>query len=304
MKKRILILGGGGFIGGHLGRHFKKAGCNVTIADLKYHEYFKISEISDDFIITDLRNWLNVSRLFTNKYDEIYQLASDVGGAGYIFSGLNDADIVSNSALININIAKESRKHKIEKLFFSSSSCAYPVPDGNYGHEKLFSEILYSAFRRNYGINIKIGRFQNVFGPYDKIFGKRERFITAICRKIACAKPGDSVEVWGDGTQKRSFIYVEDCIRGIIALMDSNIHEPHNIGTEKSISINDITKLIIDISGKKLNIENIYGHQFFQKYGFECPVGVVAKETAGDAEISIQGLKNTYQWVNDLTHEN
>lgn len=295
-----LILGGGGFIGGHLAKHFKDTVNDVTIVDLKHHTYYRDSEISDEYIIADLRDCRVVSKIFAKEYDEVYQFACDVGGAGYINNG--NADMIYNSALINLNIASEARKHKIKKLFFSSSSCAYPFADGDYGHEKLFSEILYLAFQRNYDLDIKIGRFQNVYGTHDIIFNSRERFITAICRKIASEK--DTVEVWGEGTQKRSFIYVDDCIREIINLMESKISEPINIGSEKCISINDITKLIIDISGKDLKIKNIYGERFYLKYGYQCPVGVTTKYPMGiPKDISMEGLIKTYQWVNKLVNE-
>lgn len=305
MNKKILVLGGGGFIGGHLAKHFKECGDFVRIMDLKKHAHFPESEICDDFIIADLRDHRKITRAFYTDYDEVYQLASDVGGAGYIFGGSDDAHIISNSALININVARQAIHGNIGKLFFASSSCAYPIPDGDYGQEKLFSETMYQAFRRNYGINIKIGRFQNVFGTHDNIFDKRERFMVAVCRKIAQAKNFESIEIWGDGTQKRSFIFIQDCIREINSLMKSDITKPMNIGSERSISINDITKMIIDISGKELNIENTFGEMFHTKYGFACPVGSTTKYTPGyTKEISSKGLKETYEWVNKVVNEN
>ena len=292
---KVLILGGGGFIGGHLAKHFKDSGNYVAIADLKEHSHFNRSEICDEYIITDLRNMARVSNIFRKDYDEVYQMASDVGGAGYIFSGKNDADIISNSALINLNVAKQS--HKVKKLFFASSSCAFPNPEGDYGHEKAFSERLYQTFSRN-GIDIKIGRFQNVYGTHDTIGGNKERFMTAICRKVSQAT--DSIEVWRDGTQKRSFIYVQDCIREIINLMGSYYNEPVNIGSEKQVSINEIAQLVIDISGKNIKINNIFGDEFFAKYGYQCPVGVSEKTITGlIEEINMQGLIDTYKWVNE-----
>jgi len=305
MNKKILILGGGGFIGGHLGKYFKDRENFVRIIDLKKHEHFPENEICDDFVIADLRDHRKLTRAFYTDYDEVYQLASDVGGAGYIFAGDKDAQIVSNSALININVARQVIHGNIGKLFFSSSSCAYPIPDSDYGQEKLFSEIMYQAFRRNYGIDIKIGRFQNVYGTHDNINNRKERFMIAVCRKIAQANDGDSIEIWGDGTQKRSFIFIDDCIREIISLMDSDDNVPVNIGSERAMSINDIAMSIIDISGKQLNIENTYGEMFHVKYGFPCPVGAVTKYVPGfTKEISTEGLKRTYEWVNKIVHEN
>lgn len=294
---KILILGGGGFIGGHLGKYFKERDNFVRIIDLKKHSYFKQSEICDNLIIDDLRDSRILRRIFMTDYDEVYQLASDVGGAGYIFGKTNDSSIISNSALININVARNIVRGNIGKLFFSSSSCAYPVPDGVYGQEKLFSETLYLAFQRNFGINIKIGRFQNVYGTHDTINGVKERFMIAICRKITQAKDGDSVEVWGDGTQKRSFIYVQDCIEDIIKLMQSDIKEPVNIGSEKTISINDVTKSIIEISGKQLTLKNIIKDDY--------PVGAITKYAPGlTKDISLEGLAETYNWVKKQIYEN
>jgi GDP-D-mannose 3',5'-epimerase len=294
---KVLVLGGGGFIGGHIAKHFKDLKNHVTIVDLKEHNYFKRSEICDEYIIADLRNLDVVLWIFETEYDEVYQLASDVGGAGYIFSGLNDADIISNSVIINLNIVKQYKK--IKKLFFSSSSCAYPVPEGSYGYEKLFSEKLYLAFANQYGIDVKIARFQNVYGTHDRIGGDKERFITSMCRKVAQAN--DFIEVWGDGSQMRSFIYVQDCIDFVFNLMWSDKKEPVNIGFEKQVSINDIAQLIINISGKNLKIKNIFGKEFYDKYGFDCPVGVTEKLSAVGyrKEISKQGLIETYNWVNE-----
>jgi GDP-D-mannose 3', 5'-epimerase len=295
MSKKILILGGGGFIGGHLGNRLISEGCFVRIVDIRHHQYYIKPDICDDFILADLRDPDVVVKLLNKDYDEVYQLASDVGGAGYIFDSRNDSEILRNSSLINLNISERASKGGIGKLFFSSSSCVYPFVDSNYGLEKLFSERLYRSYPK---INIRIGRLQNVFGTHDTISGNKERFITAVCRKVSKAKDGNFIEIWGTGEQKRSFIYVDDCITEIIKLMKSEVRDPVNIGSEKQISINDITKLIISISHKNLSIYNIFGQEFRNKYGFDCPVGVMEKTVESQTrDISIKGLIDTYYWV-------
>lgn len=301
--KKVVILGGGGFIGGHLAHRLLSSGNHVIVVDLKKHTYFKDSEICNEFIIGDLRDMVFVSYLLNKGFDEVYQLASDVGGAGYISTGENDADIMTNSARININVARLSAINKVGKLFFSSSSCVYPEPDGDYGFEKLFSERLYSSYNRNCGLDIRIGRFQNVYGMYDSINGIKERCIIALCRKIALAHDGDSIEVWGDGRQTRYFIHVEDVVRAIIEIMDSSVTTPINIGSNVPVSINDIAKLIIDVSKNDIRINNIYGNEFIKKYGYECPVGLRQKEYIigwCDLKINlIDGLSSTYEWVKE-----
>lgn len=323
--KRILILGGGGFIGGHLAKRLKQEGNWVRVADLKRHEYFEESEICHDFKQGDLTDLNFVSRVFfspfqvsledkVNSFDEVYQLAADMGGAGYIFTGENDSNVMHNSALINLNVCQVAVSSHIKKIFYSSSACMYPEhnqldsnnpnceessaypanPDSEYGWEKLFSERLYKAYARNYGLNVRIARFHNVFGTEGTWRGGKEKSPAAICRKVAETLPlffidsrdqrtavfgnteiePNSIEIWGDGTQTRSFLYVDECVEAVLRLMDSDFSEPVNIGSEEMISINNLAKMAIKIARKNLRIKNIYGQEFIDKYGFKCPQGV------------------------------
>lgn len=315
--KKILVIGAGGFIGGHLVSKLKSLGHWVRGVDLKYHE-FKESD-ADEFIVADMRNQISVSEVITSDIQEIYQLAADMGGAGFVFTKENDADILHNSALINLNVLNECIKKNIKKIFYSSSACMYPEknqldplnpkcsentgkegpPDSCYGWEKLFSEIVYDAYARNYGIDVKIARFHNIFGPYGTWTGGREKAPAAICRKVKEAKDHTHIEVWGTGEQTRSFLYIDECIEGILRLMESNFSGPVNIGSEEMISINDFAKMIIRISGKNLKIKNIEG-----------PVGVngrnsdnaLIKEKLGWAPSKPleHGIKILYDWIYNL----
>ena len=254
--KKILILGGGGFIGGHLAKRLKLEGHWVRIVDLKEHEYFDKEEISDEFIVGDLRDPMLVSRVMfapnqislddkINSFDEVYQLAADMGGAGYIFIGEHDADVMHNSALINLNVAKEATLMSVKKVFYSSSACMYPEhnqldpnnpnceessaypanPDSEYGWEKLFSERLYLSFFRNYGLNVRIARFHNIFGPEGTWKGGKEKAPAAMCRKISETEDGGEIEVCGDGLQTRSFLYVDECVEAVIRLMNNEFND-------------------------------------------------------------------------------
>jgi nucleoside-diphosphate-sugar epimerase len=338
--KRILILGGGGFIGGHLGKFFKSQGDWVRIVDIKpCHEYFDHNIICDEYISGDLRDPMLVSRIMfspkqsterndPNAFDEVYQLAADMGGAGYIFTGEHDADVMHNSGLINLNVAKEAVKKGVKKLFYSSSACMYPAynqldpnnpkcsedsaypaaPDSEYGWEKLFSERLYKAFERNYGLNIRIARFHNIFGTHGTWTGGKEKAPAAMCRKAAETPDGGTIEVWGDGQQTRSFLYVDECIEAIQKLMASDFTEPVNIGSEEMVNINQLAQMAINISGKNIKIYNIDGQQFIDKYGFKCPLGVRGRNSDNKLyrerigwEVSqplIVGLEKTYNWIN------
>jgi len=337
--KRILILGGGGFIGGHLGKFFKSQGDWVRIVDIKNHEHWKHDEICDEFIQGDLRDPILVSRVMfsptqnqysndLNAFDEVYQLAADMGGAGYIFTGNNDANVMHNSALINLNVAHEAVKKGIKKLFYSSSACIYPernqlnpdnpncvessaypaAPDSEYGWEKLFSERLYKAFERNYGLNVRIARFHNIFGPQGTWTGGKEKAPAAMCRKVAETPDGGTIEVWGDGLQTRSFLYIDECIEAVQKLMACDFTEPVNIGSEEMVTINKLAQMAIDISGKKISIHNIGGEEFFNKYGFKCPTGVRGRNSDNKLyrekigwEVNqplVVGIKKTYNWIN------
>jgi GDP-D-mannose 3',5'-epimerase len=337
--KQILILGGGGFIGGHLAKRLKSEGNYIRIVDLKRHEYFDEKDICDEFIVGDLTDVRVVNKnIFApkqtsildkeNSFDEVYQLAADMGGAGYIFTGQNDANVMHNSCLINLNVADASVKYGVKKVFYSSSACMYPEhnqldpnnpnceessaypanPDSEYGWEKLFSERLYMAFSRNYGLDVRIARFHNIFGMEGTWRGGKEKSPSAICRKVAEASDGGEIEIWGDGSQTRSFLYVDECVEAVIRLMNSNYDKPLNIGSEEMVSMNQLAEMVIKISGKNLTIKNIYGEEFLNKYGYKCPLGVKGRnsdnrlyrekigwEVSQPLEV---GMNKLYNWVN------
>jgi len=325
--KKIVILGGGGFIGGHLAKRLKKEGNHVRICDIKKHEYFPHDEICHEFILGDLTDPKVVELVIEEGVDEVYQLAADMGGALYIFTGDHDADVMSNSATINLNVARESVKKKVGKLFYSSSACMYPEhnqldpdnpnceessaypanPDSEYGWEKLFSERLYLSFSRNYGLNVRIARFHNIFGPQGTWNGGREKSPAAMCRKVAEVETGGEIEVWGNGQQTRSFLYVEECVEAILKFMQSDFQGPVNIGSEEMVTINQLAKMIINISKKDVKIKNIQGIEFLQKYGFKCPLGVKGRNSDNklyrtkigwevNQPLEI-GITETYNWI-------
>ena len=329
MKKRILVCGAGGFIGGAMVKRLKQEGHWVRGVDLKFHEFFNICEVADEFFIGDLRDPKVCDMIVDHKVDEIYQFAADMGGAGFIFTGENDADIMHNSALINLNLAEQCVKKGVKKIFYSSSACMYPEhnqldpdnpnctedsaypasPDSEYGWEKLFSERLWLAFARNYNLDVSIARYHNIFGPEGTWDGGREKAPAAFCRKVARAKEGSSVEVWGDGKQTRSFLYIDECIEATRRLMDSDFKGPVNIGSEEMIAINEFARMAIEISDKDLSIYNIQGRDFEEKYGFPCPVGVrgrnsdntlIREQLGWDYEQSLlEGMKLTYSWIKE-----
>jgi GDP-D-mannose 3',5'-epimerase len=337
--KKILILGGGGFIGGHLAKRLFNEGNFVRVVDIKEHEYFNQNEFCSEFVKGDLRNPKLVSLVMLspkqnslddkeNSFDEVYQLAADMGGAGYIFTGENDANVMHNSALINLNVSYYASKFNVKKVFYSSSACMYPEhnqldsdnpnceessaypanPDSEYGWEKLFSERLYFAFMRNYGLNVRVARFHNIFGPYGTWDGGKEKAPAAMCRKVAETENGEEIEVWGDGKQTRSFLYIDDCVNAILKMMEGDFVGPVNIGSEEMVTINELAQMAIDISGKKIDIKNINGKEFFDKYGFKCPVGVkgrnsdnrLFKKMIGDPNYQklYNGMVKTYEWIN------
>ena len=328
--KKTLILGGGGFIGGHLAKRLKNRGDEVIIVDIKKHQYFQEKEICDEFVLGDLKDPNLVEEVFSwVQYDEVYQLAADMGGAGYIFTGENDANVMHNSALINLNVAKTAMENGVGKIFYSSSACMYPEhnqldpnnpnceessaypanPDSEYGWEKLFSERMYMAFARNYALNVRIARFHNIFGTHGTWKGGKEKSPAAICRKVAEAEDGGEIEIWGNGKQTRSFLDVNVCVDKVLALMKSKYTHPVNIGSEEMISMNDLAEMVIKISGKNLRVKNIDGKEFYDKYGFSCPIGVkgrnshnklytevVGEEITEPLEI---GMKRLYNWINE-----
>ena len=326
--KRALVMGAGGFIGSHMVKRLKKEGFWVRGVDLKHPEYAKTE--ADEFVQGDLRDPLLVKKVMSdNHWDEVYQFAADMGGAGFVFTGENDADIMHNSALVNLNVAHQAANDKnTERIFYSSSACMYPEhnqldpnnpnctedsaypadPDSEYGWEKLFSERVFLAFMRNYGITVRVARYHNIFGPEGTWDGGREKAPAAMCRKAALAEDGDSVEVWGPGTQTRSFLYIDECIEATIRFMREDFVGPVNIGSEEMIAMNDFAKMAIEVSGKKLDVYNIDGDDFYNKYGHQCPVGVNGRNSDNSlylekvgwkvSEPLIDGMRKTYDWIN------
>lgn len=318
--KTAVVLGAGGFIGSHLVRKLKNQGYWVRGVDIKMPEY-NVTE-ADDFIGGDLRDpsiaFLSLTDKNGNAIEEVYQLAADMGGAGYIFTGEHDADVMSNSALINLNILNACRKFKPEKLFYSSSACIYPEhnqidprapnceessaypanPDSEYGWEKLFSERLYLSYKRNYGLNVKIARFHNIFGPLGSWNNGKEKAPAAICRKIALANDGDEIEIWGDGKQTRSFLYIDECLEGVEVLMNSDYEGPFNIGSEEMVTLDGLVDVVSEIAGKKVTIKHITG-----------PTGVRGRRSDNRLIYSKlgwapsrplrEGLAVTYNWIDE-----
>jgi nucleoside-diphosphate-sugar epimerase len=314
--KKALVCGAGGFIGSHLVKRLKKEGYWVRGIDLKYPEFGETN--ADDFVIGDLRD-LYICKYVTDiKFDEVYQLAADMGGAGFVFTGENDADIMRNSATINLNMVDTCYKRNIKKMFYSSSACvyseynqmdpdnpkcsedsAYPAaPDSEYGWEKLFSERLYLAYHRNYGMEVYIARFHNIFGPEGTWTGGREKAPAALCRKVAMAPDGGEIEMWGDGKQTRSFLYIDECLEGVRRLMNSNFVGPVNIGSEEMVTINQLAEIIMDITGKKLFIKHIPGPLGVR--GRNSDNKLIQEKLGWKPTMKLkEGLKITYEWIKE-----
>ena len=320
LRQKALVLGAGGFIGSHLVKHLSREGFWVRAVDLKYPEFSETA--ADDFVIADLRDAANGRQVIDTQFDEVYQLAADMGGAGYLFTRENDAEVMHNSAMINLNILDSCRRRNVRRIFYSSSACVYPVhnqldpktpitredtaypanPDSEYGWEKLFSERLYHAYQRNFGFEVRIARYHNIFGPEGTWTGGREKAPAAICRKVAEAPEQGEIEIWGDGQQTRSFLYIDECVRGTILLMRSDWSGPVNIGSEEMISLNDLARIIIDISDKTLRVRHAPG-----------PLGVrgrnshneLIKRKLGWAPNSClsAGLVQTYLWIRDQVEQ-
>jgi GDP-D-mannose 3',5'-epimerase len=315
LLKTALVCGGGGFIGSHLVKRLKQEGFWVRGVDLKFPEFAET--VADDFVIGDLRDAAFTRQMFDRRFDEVYQLAADMGGAGFIFTGENDADIMHNSATINLNVLDACHKRNNRRIFYSSSACMYPAhnqedpdnpnceessaypaaPDSEYGWEKLFSERLYLAYQRNHGIQARVARYHNIFGPEGTWTGGREKAPAAICRKVAMARSGDAIEIWGDGGQTRSFLYVDECIEGTLRLTRAaDFSGPVNIGSEEMITINQLVDIVADIAGKKIEKNHIPG-----------PLGVRGRNSDNrliqdrlgwaPSQSLRDGLEKTYAWI-------
>jgi len=321
--KTALVCGAGGFIGSHLVKKLKNEAYWVRGVDLKCPEFSETS--ADEFYKLDLRDQKNCLKSLTldsiyEKFDEVYQLAADMGGAGFVFTGENDLDIMHNSAMINLNFVKLYNKYK--KLFYSSSACIYPQeiqenidnpglkeemaypanPDSEYGWEKIFSERIYLTMMRNTGTPVSIARFHNIYGPEGTWTGGREKAPAAMCRKVAEAKDGGEIEIWGDGEQTRSFLYINECLEGVRRLMESDFTGPFNIGSDEDISINNLAYMVADIAGKEIKLKHIEG-----------PLGVrgrnsensLIKEKLGWApDYPLRkGMEKTYKWISEQVEQ-
>jgi nucleoside-diphosphate-sugar epimerase len=313
--KRVLVNGAAGFIGNHLVRRLKRDGYWVRGVDLRLPEF--CTSLADEFVVGDLRD-ASVAGHACAGVEDVYQLAADMGGAGYIFTGEHDADVMHNSASINLNMLERGRRAGVRRFFYSSSACIYPehnqlnpddplcseesaypaAPDSEYGWEKLFSERLYLAFMRNHNFEVHIARFHNIFGPEGTWEGGREKAPAAICRKVAEAPDGGTIEIWGDGKQTRSFLYVDECIDGIVRLMRSDFEGPVNIGSEEMVSINQLAAMVMKIAGKRLQLKHVPG-----------PLGVRGRNSHNQLIAEkigwapnrplIEGLEKTYRWVEE-----
>jgi len=314
--KTALVCGAGGFIGSHMVVRLKKEGFWVRGIDLKYPEFSETQ--ADDFIMGDLRDPYICRQAVDRRFDEVYQFAADMGGAGFVFTGENDADIMHNSGIINLNMLDACIRRNVKRIFYSSSACIYPEhnqmdpdnpncaedsaypanPDSDYGWEKLFSERLYLAFHRNYGMEVRIARYHNIFGPLGTWDGGREKAPAAMCRKVAMAKDGGEIEIWGDGKQTRSFLYVDECLEGTLRLTRSDWTGPVNIGSDEMVTINQLADMAMEVAGKKLTKKHIEG-----------PLGVRGRNSDNrliekrlgwrPTQPLIKGVEKTYRWIEE-----
>jgi len=311
---KALVCGAGGFIGSHLVKRLKREGFWVRGVDLKFPEYSETE--ADDFILADLREPANCRAVIDCRFEEVYQLAADMGGAGYIFTGEHDAVIMHNSASINLNVLEACKNRNSRRIFYSSSACMYPSrnqtdpqnpmtredsaypadPDSEYGWEKLFSERLYLSYGRNYGMQCRVARYHNIFGPEGTWDGGREKAPAAICRKVAQACGGESILIWGDGEQTRSFLYIDECVEGTLRLARSDFAEPVNIGSEEMVSINELTRMIMDFAGKSLSVQHIPGPQGVR--GRNSHNELIHKVLGWKPSQPLKkGLEVTYSWI-------
>mgnify|MGYP000150337566 CR=1 FL=1 len=316
--KKALVCGAGGFIGHHMVRRLKKEGFWVRGVDLKYPEFCEVE--ADDFILGDLRDPVFCRSIVDTRFDEVYQFAADMGGAGYVFTGENDANIMHNSALINLNMLEACYRRNVRRIFYSSSACIYPeynqedpdnpncaedsaypaMPDSEYGWEKLFSERVYLAFHRNYGMEVRIARYHNIFGPEGSWNDGREKAPAALCRKVAVAKLKelDHIEIWGDGKQTRSFLYIDECIEGTLILMRSDWTGPVNIGSEEMVTIDQLARMIMEIAGIEVTIKHIPGPQGVR--GRNSDNRLIYKKLGWKPSMPLKrGLEMTYEWIEE-----
>src|SRR5882672_8854537 len=321
MAKCALVCGAGGFIGGHHVKRLKSDGFWVRGVDLKFHEYSETQ--ADDFVVGDLRDQSFCRAIVDRRFNEVYQLAADMGGAGYIFTGEHDADVMHNSATINLNVLDACYKRGITKVFYSSSACMYPAynqedphnpkcsedsaypaaPDSEYGWEKLFSERLYLAYRRNYGMQTHVARYHNIFGPQGTWTGGREKAPAAVCRKVATARDGEDIEVWGDGEQTRSFLYINECVEGILRLTRSGFCGPVNIGSDEMVSINQLVDMVADIAGKRVAKRHISGPQGVR--GRNSDNRLIRQRLGWAPSAALRsGLEVTYSWIEAQVRSN
>jgi nucleoside-diphosphate-sugar epimerase len=312
--QKALVCGAGGFIGSHLVRRLKRAGYWVRGVDLKYPVFSETE--ADDFILGDLRDYKTCCDAIDCRFDEIYQLAADMGGAGFIFTGENDAAVMHNSAQINLNVLEACHRRNSRRVFYSSSACIYPqhaqlhpdnpglaekdaypaAPDSDYGWEKLFSERLYMAYARNHGLTVRIARYHNIFGPEGAWNDGREKAPAALCRKVAEANDGSEVEIWGDGEQTRSFLYIDECLEGTLRLMRSDCTIPLNVGSDEMVSINQLFQLISDVAGKELRPRHIPGPLGVR--GRNSDNMLIEKTLNWRPRAALKdGIEETYPWI-------
>lgn len=314
--KTALVCGAGGFIGSHMVTRLKKEGFWVRGIDLHYPKFGATD--ADDFLLGDLRDPHICHDVVDRRFDEVYQFAADMGGAGFVFTGENDADIMHNSGIVNLNVLEACYKRNVKRIFYSSSACIYPLynqedpdnpncaensaypaaPDSDYGWEKLFSERLYLAYARCKGMQVRIARYHNIFGPEGDWMGGREKSPAAICRKVALAADGGEIEIWGDGVQTRSFLYVDECVEGTLRLTRSDWTGPVNIGSDEMVSINQLADTVMDIAGKRLTKRHIPG-----------PLGVRGRNSDNrliaerlgwaPSQLLRTGLERTYAWITE-----
>jgi GDP-D-mannose 3',5'-epimerase len=315
-QRTALVTGAGGFVGSHLVKRLKKEGFWVRGVDLKYPEYSPTT--ADEFIIGDLRVQDICRAVTDHPFDEVYQLAADMGGAGYIFTGEHDADVMHNSATINLNLLERCRITGVKSIFYSSSACIYPTynqtdpdnpkcsedsaypaePDSEYGWEKLFSERLYVAYQRNHGLQVHIARYHNIFGPEGSWTGGREKAPAALCRKVAEATDGAEIEIWGDGKQTRSFLYIDECIEGTLRLMRSDFAGPVNIGSEEMVTINRLLEMVMEIAGKRVTVRHVPGPLGVR--GRNSDNRLVREKLVWAPQMTLKdGLSLTYPWIRE-----